>query len=152
MHDNPALCRTVELATGKSSSAKKQPVGMSSTSTSSSSGILPVFIFDTSRFYGSETRSEFGSQKCGPRRAKFALEAVADLRNSLQKKGSGLVVAVGKPEIVLAEIAKSYTSIDGTKKINIVCQEEVCSEELAVNKAVRSELEKSMTKGNKFNF
>lgn len=146
LHDNPALCRTVELATGKSSSAKKQPVGMSSSSSTSSSGILPVFIFDTSRFYGSETRSEFGSQKCGPRRAKFALEAVADLRNSLQKRGSGLVVAVGKPEIVLAEIAKS------SKKINIVCQEEVCSEELAVNKAVRSELAKSMTKGNKFNF
>ena len=149
LHDNPALCRTVELSQGK---VTKQPVGASSsTSQSSSSGILPVFVFDAERVYGSDTRSKLGGQKCGPRRAKFALEAVEDLRANLQKKGSGLVVAVGKPEIVLADIAKSYTSGDG-KKVNVVCQEEVCSEELGVDKAVRSELAKSMSKGSSFKF
>ena len=102
LHDNPALCRTVALSSGKSNE-----------------GILPVFIFDTHRNYGSDTRSDLGCQKCGPRRAQFALEAVADLRNNLEKRCSGLVVAVGKPEIVLADIAKSYIA-SGKHTINVV--------------------------------
>ena len=63
-------------------------------------------------------------------------------------------MAVGKPEAVLADIAKSYIATAGgdAKKINVVCQEEVCSEELSVDKSVRSELAKCMTKGSKFNF
>ena len=154
LHDNPALCRTIELSQGK---AKKQPVGAAPVTTpTQSSGILPVFVFDTERIYGSDTRSDLGCLKCGPRRAQFALEAVADLRANLEKAGSGLVVAVGKPEQVLADIAKSAMEAnigngDGMK-FNVVCQEEVCSEELAVDKSVRAELAKSMTKGSKFNF
>ena len=132
LHDNPALCRTVELSKGE---LKKQPVG--SSSTSSPSGILPVFVFDTSRIYGSDIRSKLGCQKCGPRRAQFVLEAVSDLRSNLQNQGSGLVVGVGKPEEILAEIAKSAIQIsaeEGGVNINVVCQEEVCSEELTVDK------------------
>ena len=147
LHDNPALCRTVELSKGE---LKKQPVG--SSSTSSPSGILPVFVFDTSRIYGSDIRSKLGCQKCGPRRAQFVLEAVSDLRSNLQNQGSGLVVGVGKPEEILAEIAKSAIQIsaeEGGVNINVVCQEEVCSEELTVDKAVRAEL---ATKGSKFHF
>ncbi|KAL7542646.1 hypothetical protein ACHAXR_011952 [Thalassiosira sp. AJA248-18] len=150
LHDNPALCRTIELSQGKK--ATNQPVGSSAAASSTpSSGILPVFVFDTSRIYGSDVRSELGCQKCGPRRAQFVLEAVADLRSNLKKRGSGLVVAVGKPETVLANIARSTTNDEGMK-INVVCQEEVCSEELAVDKAVRAELAKAMSKGSKFHF
>jgi len=35
---------------------------------------------------------------------------------------------------------------------NVVCQEEVCSEELATDKAVRSQLAKAMKKGSMFSF
>jgi deoxyribodipyrimidine photo-lyase len=156
LHDNPALCRTAELSCGKAT--KKLPVGASAASSSkpNPSGIVPVFIFDTTRIYGSNVRSKLGCLKCGPRRAKFVLEAVADLRSNLEKRGSGLIVAVGKPEIVLADIVKSAIlrsdNIEGGVKINVVCQEEVCSEELSVDKAVRAELAKAMSKGNKFHF
>ena len=145
LHDNPALCRTVDLSLGK---AEKQPVGAAPTTKAKPTGILPVFVFDTERIYGSDTRSELGCMKCGPRRAQFVLEAVADLRANLEKRGSGLIVAVGKPEKVLAEIADAASATS----LNVVCQEEVCSEELAVDKAVRSELAKKMKKGGKFNY
>jgi len=145
LHDNPALCRTVDLSLGK---AEKQPVGAAPSTKASPTGILPVFVFDTERIYGSDTRSELGCLKCGPRRAQFVLDAVADLRSNLEKRGSGLIVAVGKPEKVLAEIANAVSPTS----LNVVCQEEVCSEELAVDKAVRSELAKALKKSGKFNF
>ena len=139
LHDNPALCRTVELSLGEVEQKKQQPPP----------GILPVFVFDTTRIYGSDVRSELGSRKCGPRRAQFVLEAVADLRSNLERRGGGLVVAVGDPGKVLAGIAKA----SGSDRINVVCQEEVCSEELAVDEAVRSELAKSLSNGQRrFNF
>jgi hypothetical protein len=46
--------------------------------------------------------SSYGAPKMGAYRAKFIMEAVADLRASLQGLGSDLVVAVGKPEDVIA--------------------------------------------------
>lgn len=90
LHDNPSLCRTVELAS--SGKVAKQPVGSSAPSSTKSNGILPVFIFDTSRIYGSDIHSDLGGQKCGPRRAQFALEAVEDLRSNLQKVSEEEVV------------------------------------------------------------
>ena len=116
LHDNPALVQTVQ-------SAKK----------ASGAGILPFFCFDT-RIFGDEARSSFGSLKCGPRRAKFILESVADLRQQLESRGSGLVVAYGKPEEVLSKALE----MAGDTVPRLTCQEEVCSEELAVDKAVRA--------------
>jgi len=113
LHDNPALCETVSKANG--------------------GGVLPIFCFDP-RIFGNDARSSFGSLKCAPRRAKFILESVADLRSQLEKKGSGLVVAQGKPEDVFGRL------FDNTATPRVVCQEEVCSEELSVDKAVRSAL------------
>ena len=148
LHDNPALCRTVDLSLGRS----KKPVGASVTE-STPLGILPVFVFDTSRIYGSNTRSELGSLKCSARRAQFVLQAVSDLRSNLEKRGSGLIVGVGKPEDVIAELAKgALTHSSNGAKLNIVCQEEVCSEELATEKAMRSQLARAMNKGSKFVF
>lgn len=111
LHDNPALCE----------------------SAASSNGLLPIFCFDP-RIFGNEARSSFGSLKCAPRRAKFVLESVADLRAQLEKKGSGLVVAQGKPEDVFDSLFASM------HHPSVVCQEEVCSEELIVDKAVKSVL------------
>jgi len=66
------------------------------------------------------------------------LEAVADLRHNLKRCGSGLIVKVGKPEIIFEEIAQQMDIKSGV--INIVCQEEICSEELSINEAVSSRL------------
>jgi deoxyribodipyrimidine photo-lyase len=156
LHDNPALCKSVELS-----------------SKSGGSGILPVFVFDTTRIFGSNIPTsthgpEYNSIKCGPKRAQFVLESVVDLRRNLEIHGSGLLVAVGRPENVLADIARRFTETDTTSSsdesgsssekmlnINIICQEEVCSEELAVDKAIRREMAstlKGLGKGNKFQF
>lgn len=114
LHDNPALCQTISNAQG--------------------GGVLPIFCFDP-RIFGNEACSKFGSLKCAPRRAKFILESVADLRSQLEQKGCGLVVANGKPEDVFSNFFH-----DAATSPNVVCQEEVCSEELSVDKAVRSAL------------
>ena len=146
LHDNPALCHTVDLSLGTSSS---------DSASTAPAGILPVFVFDTTRIYGSNAISRLGNNlKCGPRRARFAIEAVADLRSNLEKRGSGLVVAVGSPESILARIATAAVESSGDKGalINVVCQEEVCSEELSVDKAIRSSLAKTMKSTSKFTF
>jgi len=119
-----------------------------------------VYIFD-SRLFGSDTQFRSGQElkhntavKCSARRAKFLLESIKDLRYNLEKRGGGLLVAYGEPEKVLSSIASEVCkkdNDDGTV-VNVVCQEEVCSEELAVDKAVRASLAKVMKHGNKFNF
>ncbi|KAL5996159.1 1,3-beta-glucanosyltransferase [Asimina triloba] len=64
--------------------------------------VLPLYVFDP-RDYG---KSSSGFDKTGPYRATFVLQSVADLRRSLQSRGSDLVVRVGRPETVLAELAR----------------------------------------------
>ena len=131
LHDNPALCHTIQLS-------------LSSTN-NNNCGIIPIFIFDNTRIYGSNIRSNLDSaRKCGPRRAQFTLEAVSDLRRNLERCGSGLIIGVGEPESILAKIAarqENSSSSDTTSvDVTVVCQEEICSEELSVDNAVRSKL------------
>ncbi|KAL3517433.1 hypothetical protein ACH5RR_020022 [Cinchona calisaya] len=64
--------------------------------------VLPVYCFDP-RDLGKSS----GFDKTGLHRASFLLESVADLRKSLQAKGSDLVVRIGKPETVLVELAQA---------------------------------------------
>lgn len=64
--------------------------------------VLPVYCFDP-RDYG---KSSSGFDKTGPYRAAFLIESVANLRKNLQDRGSDLVVRVGRPETVLAELVK----------------------------------------------
>ena len=65
LHDNPALIHTVE-------SANKLPPNHLHR-------IVPIFFFDP-RFVGNHSKTPFGAKKCGPRRAKFLIESVANLR------------------------------------------------------------------------
>eukprot|EP00978_Attheya_sp_CCMP212_P022093 scaffold65450_cov49-Attheya_sp.AAC.1 len=134
LHDNPALCRAVEAAS-------KNDVG--------TKGVVPIFCFDP-RIFGQDATSEFGSLKCGPLRAKFLLESVINLRTNLEAHGSGLVVAHGKPEEIFPSILNSFVADGGdpsnpsssrnTMIPRVFCQEEVASEELRVDKAVKREL------------
>lgn len=123
LHDNPALSKTCAMA--------KQNGNV---------GIVPVFCFDP-RIFGDEARSSFGSLKCGPKRAQFILESVIDLRKQLESRGSGLIVAHGKPEDVFLSI---MSKVDEKREFTprAICQEEVCSEELSVDKAIRAALSK----------
>ncbi|GAA0146614.1 DNA photolyase [Lithospermum erythrorhizon] len=65
--------------------------------------VLPVYCFDP-RDYG---KSSSGFDKTGPYRASFVVESVENLRKNLQARGSDLVVRIGKPEVVLVELAKA---------------------------------------------
>ncbi|CAN4093055.1 unnamed protein product [Withania somnifera] len=98
-----------------------------------SMSVLPVYCFDP-RDYG---KSSSGFDKTGPYRATFLIESVSDLRKNLQARGSDLVVRIGKPEIVLVELAKavgaeavyahrevSYDEVKGEDKIEGVMKDE----------------------------
>lgn len=86
--------------------------------------IIPIFIFDERVFLG-KTR-QFGFPKTGKFRAKFMLESVADLRQSLRKMGSELVVRFGKPEEEIFELARQL------KSSWVFCNRERTDEELKV--------------------
>jgi deoxyribodipyrimidine photo-lyase len=66
--------------------------------------ILPVFCFDP--FYFQTTG--FGTRKTGPLRARFLIESVADLRQSLKKLGGDLIIRIGHPADIIPELAFKY--------------------------------------------
>jgi deoxyribodipyrimidine photo-lyase len=66
--------------------------------------VIPVFIFDLRVF----EKTPLGFRKIGVYRTRFILESVAALRDSLREKGGDLLVRIGEPERVLAEIAQQY--------------------------------------------
>ena len=65
--------------------------------------IIPMYVFDDRVFGG---RSMFGFPKTDRFRARFIMESVADLRNSLRAIGSDLIVRVGKPEEEIFKVAR----------------------------------------------
>lgn len=136
LHDNPALCYAIQ----QQQTADKNKAA----------AILPVFCFDP-RLIGNEAQSRLsGELKCGPRRAKFVMESVADLRSNLKKVGSDLVVAQGKAEDVLGQIIDvAVEQHPSLVDVTVTCQEEVASEEMSVDKAVQSILKKRFPQGGK---
>ena len=65
--------------------------------------VIPIFVFDTRQF---NEIAPLGIPKTGAFRAKFLLESVQNLRDNLRKKGSNLLVRLGKPEVILSEMAR----------------------------------------------
>ncbi|KAL3915463.1 MAG: hypothetical protein SGILL_005642 [Bacillariaceae sp.] len=124
LHDNPGLNRAATIC------AQTQ------------SKLVPIFCFDP-RLFGNDARGDFGSMKCGPRRAKFIIESVKDLRESLEKKGTKLLVSTQKPEDFCTKI---MMNTDGSKidlRTKLVYQEEVCSEEVAAANKVKKVFQSS---------
>ncbi|MES2268169.1 MAG: DASH family cryptochrome [Bacteroidota bacterium] len=66
--------------------------------------VLPVYVFDP--FYFKTSGS--GALKTGSFRARFLLEAVADLRKNLQAFGADLLIRTGDPAEVLTQLAEQY--------------------------------------------
>ncbi|CAB9530058.1 Cryptochrome DASH [Seminavis robusta] len=123
LHDNPALQKSILQA-------------------GNNKNIVPVFCFDP-RIFGNGARSRINNElKCGPKRAQFVLESVADLRRNLERKGSGLLVAHAKPEDFLDQLFQQLGGDDAVTNGKVICQEEVCSEEQDVVKAVDTALRK----------
>lgn len=94
--------------------------------------VIPVFVFDP-RQYKSH---RLGFPRSGSCRTQFLIESVAALKKNLMKQGSDLVVRVGKPEIVIDELAHEH------HVTSVYTAQEVTYEELAVGAAVEKALSK----------
>jgi deoxyribodipyrimidine photo-lyase len=85
LHDNEALTEAIKAA----------------------DEIVPIYVFDERHFMG---RSHYGFRRTGAYRTKFIIEAVEDLRKSLQDRGIDLIVRVGKPEEEVFKLAQEINS------------------------------------------
>jgi deoxyribodipyrimidine photo-lyase len=102
--------------------------------------IIPVYCFDERQF----TTTSFGFPKTGKYRTQFLVESVTDLRHSLQKLGSDLIVRRGLPEEIIPAIAREL-------KVDFVYYtQEVTAEELKVEKALQQELSSQGIKSKSF--
>ncbi len=93
--------------------------------------VAMVYVFDERVFSGT---TRFGFAKTGKYRAQFIIEAVYDLRQSLRKLGSDLIVRVGKPETVIFELAKEL------KTSWVFCNRERTREEVTVQDLLEQNL------------
>jgi deoxyribodipyrimidine photo-lyase len=91
--------------------------------------VLPVYIFDTGMFR--DTR--YGFSKTGSLRTQFLIESVNALRNTLRNKGGDLLVRIGNPAEIIAQLVKEY-KID-----RVWCHGEVTHEEIQTESAVRKQ-------------
>ena len=93
--------------------------------------VIPVYIFDERTFKG---KTSFGFPKTGKYRAQFIIESVADLRHSLRKLNSELIVRVGKTEDILFAMAKEC------KTSWIFCNRERTAEEVRIQDELENRL------------
>lgn len=93
--------------------------------------VIPVYVFDERVFNG---QTKYGFPKTGPHRAKFIIESITDLRNSLKAIGSNLIVRIGKPEEALFELAQEV------KSAWIFCNRERTAEEVKVQDKLEKKL------------
>ncbi|CAK9033189.1 unnamed protein product [Durusdinium trenchii] len=91
--------------------------------------VLPVYFLDPRQFQS----TKFGTLKTGAFRALFLLQSVRVLKRRLRAIGSDLLIQVGKPEELLPKLL--------AEKSIVLTQEEVTSEELRVDDALRQALQ-----------
>ncbi|XP_065114187.1 cryptochrome DASH isoform X1 [Paramisgurnus dabryanus] len=91
--------------------------------------IVALYCFDPRHYQGTY---HFNFPKTGPFRLRFLLDSVIDLRATLKKQGSTLLVRHGKPEDVVSDLIKQLGSVTA-----LAFHEEVASEEKNVEKKLK---------------
>ena len=94
--------------------------------------IIPVYVFDE-RFFSNKTPL-LDLPKTGCHRTKFIIQCVEDLRASLRKLGSDLIVRVGKAEEEIFKIAFQQ------KTSWVFCNRERTQEEVDIQDALEKKL------------
>jgi deoxyribodipyrimidine photo-lyase len=72
--------------------------------TNAAKEIIPVFVFDPRQF----EHTKLGFRRTSVLRAQFLIETVANLRNKLREKGGDLLIRIGEPESIIAQLADDY--------------------------------------------
>jgi len=93
---------------------------------------LLVYIFDPRQF----GKLKIGFRKTGYLRFKFLCETLLILRENVEKLGGKLMILKGKPETILADLARKQ------KAEFLFFQKEIASEEVAVENAIEKKLPK----------
>lgn len=109
LHDNEALSDAVNIA----------------------DEIIPLYVFDERVFNG---ETSFGFPKTGLHRAQFIIDSIKDLRSSLKSLGANLIVRIGKPEEIIAELCRNH------KADWVYCNRERTSEEVQVQDELEANL------------
>ncbi len=109
LHDNEALTEALRIA----------------------DEVIPIYVFDERVFQG---KTSFGFAKTGKFRAKFILESIEDLRENLKKRGSNLLLRIGKPEEEIAQLAHEL------KPSWVYCNRERTEEEVEVQDTLEKNL------------
>ena len=102
--------------------------------------IIPIYCFEERQF----ATTSFGFPKTGNFRAQFLIESVANLRSSLQKLGSNLIVRQGLPEKIIPTIAEQL------KVDQVYYSREVTAEEKQVEQKVKKALSANKIKTKSF--
>ncbi len=92
--------------------------------------VVPVYVIDERQL----EKNSLGFVRTGYFRTQFLLESLRDLKQSLQAKGSDLIVLTGKPEEIISRIA------DDLKVSHVFASKEVTQEETSVESALSQKL------------
>lgn len=92
--------------------------------------VVPVFCFDPRYF----ATTEYNTRKTGQFRARFLLDSVAGLRDSLRALGGDLLIKTGLAEVVLPQICKKYSVSE------VYHHREVAAEETEISGLVEAAL------------
>lgn len=92
--------------------------------------VIPVYIFDP-RMFG-ETAP--GINKYSIFQAQFLIESVTNLKDKLQKNGADLLIRIGHPEKIVAELAEHY------KASYVFSSKEIAPEETSIESSLSKQL------------
>eukprot|EP01100_Stratorugosa_tubuloviscum_P009664 TRINITY_DN4053_c0_g1_i1.p1 TRINITY_DN4053_c0_g1~~TRINITY_DN4053_c0_g1_i1.p1 ORF type:complete len:570 (+),score=252.65 TRINITY_DN4053_c0_g1_i1:396-2105(+) len=104
---------------------------------------VPLYCFDRNQI--SIPTHYFKLQpRCGIYRTRFLYESIQDLRLSLRNLGSDLLIRIGNPQEIIAQLIEEFNSkTEGSALIsNVYLQREVTSEETIIEKKLSTLLKK----------
>lgn len=95
--------------------------------------IIPVYVFDPRLFQN----TKLGFRRTSAMRAQFLIDSVTDLRDRLRAKGGDLLIRIGEPEKIVAELAEHYQAS------HVYTSKEIAPEETRIESSLSKKLKVS---------